>query len=70
MHGCMSSGPHPLPPEPAPPAGKGPDKAKISRKGLAALIFGLICCFLYFPYGLVIGLFFIMGGGAAVLADR
>lgn len=67
MPACMSSGPPARPPDPVVPNDQRPKRRKIT--GLLVLTLGLVCCFLYFPFGLVVGLLFIMAGGVRIFTD-
>lgn len=59
-----------LPPDPAPPAGPKPEPARAVRNGVLLLVLGLVCCFVYFPVGLIGGLFLIMLGGVKIFSRR
>ncbi len=70
MHGSVSSGLQPTtPPSPA-PSGPKPRLSRSARRGVWLLFLGVACCFLYFPYGLLPGLFLIMAGGVAFFTER
>jgi hypothetical protein len=70
MPGCMRSAPPSKAPNPPASPGRRPRTSKASRIGVGLLGLGIVCCFLYFPVGLVAGLFLIMAGGVTFFTER